>query len=126
MVSVVAIFVDGIVYASWLFVIAIGLTLIYGVMNILNVAHGSFYALGAYSSAWLLGKYFLFGLPPSGSYLLILVAALLVGAFVGILVERCLLRFMYDRDEVVIVLVTYAVFLIFEDLGPWGQRHQMI
>ena len=127
MVSVVAIFVDGIVYASWLFVIAIGLTLIYGVMNILNVAHGSFYALGAYSSAWLLGKYFLFGFPPSGSYLLILVAALLVGAFVGILVERCLLRFMYDRDDVVIVLVTYAVFLIFEDLMKlvWGVESYM-
>ena len=52
MLTLVAILVDGIVYASWLFVIAIGLTLIYGVMNILNVAHGSLYALGAYSSAW--------------------------------------------------------------------------
>ena len=47
MLSFVAILVDGIVYASWLFVIGIGLTLIYGVMNILNVAHGIFYALGA-------------------------------------------------------------------------------
>ena len=66
MLTLVAILVDGIVYASWLFVIAIGLTLIYGVMNILNVAHGSLYALGAYSSAWLVGKYFLYDLPIFG------------------------------------------------------------
>ena len=53
MSTVLAIFVDGLIYASWLFVAATGLTLIYGVMRILNMAHGSFYAVGAYAAASL-------------------------------------------------------------------------
>lgn len=127
MLSFVAILVDGIVYASWLFVIGIGLTLIYGVMNILNVAHGSFYALGAYSAAWLIGQYFLFDYPAAASYLLILVAAVAIGVIFGFIIERGLLRFMYDRDEVVLVLVTYAVFLILEDVMKltWGVESYM-
>ena len=127
MLTLVAILVDGIVYASWLFVIAIGLTLIYGVMNILNVAHGSLYALGAYSSAWLVGKYFLYDLPIFGSYLVILLAALFIGVVVGGIIERGLLRYMYDRDEVVMVLLTYAVFLILEDVMKliWGVESYM-
>ena len=127
MLSFVAILVDGIVYASWLFVIGIGLTLIYGVMNILNVALGSFYALGAYSAAWLIGQYFLFDYPAAASYLLILVAAVAIGVIFGFIIERGLLRFMYDRDEVVLVLVTYAVFLILEDVMKltWGVESYM-
>ena len=127
MLSFVAILVDGIVYASWLFVIGIGLTLIYGVMNILNVAHGSFYALGAYSAAWLIGQYFLLDYPAAASYLLILVAAVAIGVIFGFIIERGLLRFMYDRDEVVLVLVTYAVFLILEDVMKltWGVESYM-
>ena len=127
MLSFVAILVDGIVYASWLFVIGIGLTLIYGVMNILNVAHGSFYALGAYSAAWLIGQYFLLDYPAAASYLLILGAAVAIGVIFGFIIERGLLRFMYDRDEVVLVLVTYAVFLILEDVMKltWGVESYM-
>ena len=45
-----AVIIDGILYASWMFIIAVGLTLVYGVMKILNVAHGSLYALGAYTA----------------------------------------------------------------------------
>ena len=47
--------VDGIIYSAWLFIAAVGLTLVYGVMKILNVTHGSFYALGAYAGASLTG-----------------------------------------------------------------------
>ena len=50
-----AVLIDGLNYSSWLFIIAVGLTLIYGVMKILNIAHGSLYALGAYSAASLGG-----------------------------------------------------------------------
>ena len=127
MLSFVAILIDGVVYASWLFVIGIGLTLIYGVMNILNVAHGSLYALGAYSTAWLIGQYVLLDYPVAGSYLLILIAALVVGISFGFIIERGLLRFMYDRDEIAIVLVTYAVFLILEDAMKltWGVESYM-
>ena len=49
------IILDSLVYASWLFLVASGLTLIYGVMKVLNIAHGSLYAFGAYFMAWLVG-----------------------------------------------------------------------
>ena len=53
--TALAILVDGSVYAAWLFIVAIGLTLIFGVMKVLNVAHGGLYAFGAYSSATAIG-----------------------------------------------------------------------
>jgi len=115
MLTFVAIVVDGLVYASWLFIVALGLTLIFGVMRILNVAHGGLYAVGAYTSAAMIGAYFRGGYPPALSYLLMLASAAFVGTILGLLLERGLLRFFYQRDEVIIVLVTYAVFLMLED-----------
>ncbi|HEX9401395.1 MAG TPA: branched-chain amino acid ABC transporter permease [Anaeromyxobacter sp.] len=122
MSTLVAILVDGIIYASWLFIIAAGLTMIYGVMRILNMAHGSLYALGAYVAASLVGAWLRGGHPPLGSYALLVLAAVLVGVVVGPVIERGLLRFAYGRDEVVLVLVTYALFLILEDAVKlvWG------
>lgn len=122
MLKLVAIVLDGSVYASWLFMVSVGLTLIYGVMKILNIAHGSLFALGAYAAASLVGVYFAGGLPPIGSYVILPVAAVIVGAFFGLLIERGILRFMYGRDEVLMVLVTYAVFLVLEDVIKlvWG------
>jgi branched-chain amino acid transport system permease protein len=110
-----AVIVDGVLYASWMFVIAVGLTLIYGVMKILNVAHGSLYALGAYTASTAAGYWLSHGHAPMGSYVVLLLAALVVGLIAGPLIERGLLRFMYGRDEIVLVLVTYALFLILED-----------
>ncbi len=119
---VLAVVIDGIIYSSWLFIIAVGLTLIYGVMKILNLAHGSFYALGAYAAASLVGRWLSGGGAPFGSYAMLILAAILVGLVVGPLIERGLLRFMYGKDEIVLVLVTYAVFLILEDAIKlvWG------
>ena len=51
----VTILIDGLTYASWLFIVALGLTLVFGVLKILNIAHGSFYALGAYAAASFVG-----------------------------------------------------------------------
>jgi branched-chain amino acid transport system permease protein len=122
MSTILAVLVDGVIYASWLFIIAAGLTTIYGVMRILNMAHGSLYALGAYAAASLAGAWLRAGWEPMGSYAMLVLAALLVGLVVGPLIERGLLRFCYGRDEVVLVLVTYALFLIIEDVIKlvWG------
>lgn len=120
--TVLAVLVDGVIYASWLFIMAAGLTIIYGVMRILNMAHGSLYALGAYAAATLAGAWLSSGRAPLGSYLMLAIAALAVGLVVGPIIERGLLRFTYGRDEVVILLVTYALFLILEDVVKlvWG------
>ncbi|GAC1342125.1 MAG: branched-chain amino acid ABC transporter permease [Myxococcales bacterium] len=122
MSHVLAVLLDGLIYASWLFMVAIGLTLIYGVMKILNLAHGSFYALGAYAAASLAGRWLAGGHAPLGSYAMLLIASALVGLVVGPLLERGLLRFLYGKDETVLVLATYAVFLILEDAIKliWG------
>ncbi len=122
MSTLVAVLVDGIIYASWLFLIAAGLTMIYGVMRILNMAHGSLYALGAYAAASLAGAWLSGGHAPLGSYAMLVLAAILVGLVMGPLIERGLLRLVYGRDEVVLILVTYALFLILEDVVKlvWG------
>jgi branched-chain amino acid transport system permease protein len=119
---------DGIVYASWLFLMASGLTLIYGVMRILNIAHGSLYALGAYAAASLAGGWLAAGYAVVGSYAMLLLAALLVGIVMGPLIERGLLKWMYGRDEVVLLLVTYAAFLILEDAIKliWGVDSRLL
>ncbi|MGH8629277.1 MAG: branched-chain amino acid ABC transporter permease [Burkholderiales bacterium] len=122
MSQLLAVLIDGLNYSSWLFIIAVGLTLIYGVMKILNIAHGSLYALGAYTAASLAGAWLNQGQAPMASYLILLASAVLVGVLAGPLIERGLLRFMYGKDEIVLVLVTYAVFLILEDFIKlaWG------
>lgn len=109
------ILINGVTYASWLFLVAVGLTLIYGVMNILNVAHGSLYAIGAYAAAWSVGEYATTGGPVFLDYALLLAAALATGLVLGPAIERGVLRWLYERDEIVIVLATFALFLILED-----------
>lgn len=122
MSTFIAIIIDGFIYASWLFIIAAGLSLIYGVMRILNMAHGSFYAIGAYTAASLAGWYYSTDLPEFGGVILMFATALIIGAIVGIIVERGILRFLMERNEIVMVLVTFGILLIFEDLIKliWG------
>ena len=116
------ILIDGLTYASWLFIVALGLTLVFGVLKILNVAHGSFYALGAYAAASMVGWFASMHFAPELSLIAMLLAAVAVSAIVAPLCERGLLRFFYGRDEVLLVLVTYALFLILEDVTKliWG------
>src|SRR5690242_6052366 len=114
--------VDGIIYSGWLFTAALGLTLIFGVMKIVNVTHGSFDALGAYAAASLSGTWLAIGYTPMLSHAVLRVAAVLVSIIVAPLIERGILRFMYAKDEVVILLITSALFLILEDVIKliWG------
>jgi branched-chain amino acid transport system permease protein len=122
MQQVLTILIDGLTYASWLFIVAVGLTLVFGVLKILNIAHGSFYALGAYAAASFVGwarQHEAGARAVAGGH-----AAGRGGGrrMVAPLTERGLLRFFYGRDEVLLVLVTYAMFLIMEDLTKlvWG------
>ncbi len=116
------ILIDGLTYASWLFIVALGLTLVFGVLKILNIAHGSFYALGAYAAASFVGWAASMKWAPGFTLIAMLLAAVAVAAIVAPLTERGLLRFFYGRDEVLLVLVTYAMFLILEDVTKliWG------
>ena len=120
--TALTILIDGLTYASWLFIVALGLTLVFGVLKILNIAHGSFYALGAYAAASFVGWAATLKLAPGWSIVAMLMAAVAVAALVAPLTERGLLRFFYGRDEVLLVLVTYAMFLILEDVTKlvWG------
>lgn len=120
--QITVIVVDGLVYASYLFLVSVGLTLIFGVMKLLNVAHGSFYAFGAYLAAYLVGIYYETDLPAFGGFFVIFGAAAIVGIVLGVILEQGLLRFLYHRDEHIIVLATFAAFLALEDviILIWG------
>jgi branched-chain amino acid transport system permease protein len=111
---------NSLLYASILFLIAGGLSLIYGVMRIVNLAHGSLYAVGAYSAAWLVGRV-AGGLPPVLLLILLPVGALVVGV-VGAVIEPTLLRPLYKRPEEYQLLVTFGLLLILEDVMRfvWG------
>ena len=108
-------------YASVLFLIAAGLSLIFGVMRIVNLAHGSLFAVGAYVAACLVGRAIGFGVPIVWLLLVIPVAALAVG-LIGIVIEPLLLRPFYRRAEEYQLLVTFGLLLILEDLMRlvWG------
>jgi branched-chain amino acid transport system permease protein len=116
------ILIDALTYASWLFIVSLGLTLVFGVLKILNIAHGSFYALGAYTAASFVGWAASLKWAPGFSIVAMLLAAVAVAAVLAPVTERALLRFFYGRDEVLLVLVTYAMFLILEDATKliWG------
>ena len=111
---------NSLLYASILFLIAGGLSLIYGVMRIVNLAHGSLYAVGAYVAAWLVGKV-AGGMPAVFLLVLLPVGALVVGV-VGAVIEPTLLRPLYRRPEEYQLLVTFGLLLILEDVMRfvWG------
>jgi branched-chain amino acid transport system permease protein len=95
---------------------------VFGVLKILNIAHGSFYALGAYIAATAVTFVAAHSLPPALGFAAMLICVALIASIAGFLLERGLLKMFYGRDEVVLLLVTYAVFLILEDTTKliWG------
>jgi len=116
----------GVFHAAGLFLVAAGLQVVFGVQKILNLACGSFYALGAYAGvsavSWVLAA----GAPPP-IFPLVLIAAGLALALVGPVLER-LLSTIYDRDESFQLLLTFALVLMFEDVirFVWGAApHQL-
>jgi branched-chain amino acid transport system permease protein len=108
-------------YASILFLIACGLTLVYGVMRIVNMAHGNIYAVGAYVAAWTVGLAVAAKFPPAALFFVLLSGAG-AAALLGAVLEPTLLRPLYKRAEEYQLLITFGLLLILEDLMRllWG------
>ena len=105
---------NGLQYGLLLFLVASGLTLIFGIMGIINLAHGSFYMLGAYL-AWSLA-----GL--TGSLVAAILVAVPLTVVFGMALEWLLIRRLYERDHLFQVLLTYGLILVFEEMRSilWG------
>jgi branched-chain amino acid transport system permease protein len=99
---------NGVQYGLLLFLIASGLTLIFGIMGVINLAHGSFYMVGAYLAFSLTGLI--------GNFWLALPAGIALAVLLGIALEWLLIRPLYRRDHLYQVLLTYGLILVFEEL----------
>ena len=111
---------SGLTAAMFLFIVASGLSVIFGVLRVLNFAHGSFYMLGAYLS-WQLTQWI--GTATGSFWLAVLGAASCV-AVLGAIIERLLLRRLYGREDLYQLLLTYALVLILGDVARilWGTQ----
>ena len=107
---------NGLQLGFMLFLLSAGLTLVFGVMNLINLAHGSFYMVGAYVAATVMAA--------SGSFLLALLVALASAALCGFLVEIIVLRHLYRRDHLDQVLATFGLILLFNEATRmiWGRQ----
>jgi len=101
-------------YGLLLFLVASGLTLIFGIMGIINLAHGSFYMIGAYLAWSLSGSL--------GNFWAAIALGIVLSVLLGMLLEWLLIRHLYRRDHLYQVLLTYGLILIFEELRSiiWG------
>ncbi len=115
-------FLSALTDAGSLFVAAAGLTLVFGALRIINVAHGSFYAYGAFGVTTLAGA------AGGGRFWLALVLVPLAVAALGAAVEVTVLRRVYGRDHLAQLVVTYALFLVFADvaLRLWGSQSRSV
>ncbi len=115
---------DAINYAATLFLLSVGLTVVFGVMRILNVSHGGIYALGAYMGTWLALLVLEVDLPPVLTYLMLLLGALIIGFLLGPIIERLLLRRIYGSDMHIQLLLTFSILLILDDSMKliWGME----
>jgi branched-chain amino acid transport system permease protein len=98
---------NGLQFGLMLFLLAAGLTLVFGVMDMINLAHGSLYMVGAFIAAWLVAK--------TGSFVWGVLGAIGLTAAFGMLLETTLLRTLYVRDHLSQVLATFALILILND-----------
>ncbi len=107
---------NGLQLGVMLFLMSAGLTLVFGIMQVINLAHGSFYMIGAYVAATVAVR--------SGSFLLGMAVALPVAAAVGMIVELTILRRLYDRDHLDQVLATFGLIFFFNELTRiiWGRQ----
>src|SRR5688572_15728557 len=111
---------NGVQFGLMLFLLAAGLTLVFGIMDMINLAHGSLYMIGAYLMASLAQA--------SGSFWAALPLAVLATALVGALLEVSVLRRLYQRDHLAQVLATFAIILIANEVVRiiWGSQPIML
>ncbi|MEW7008764.1 branched-chain amino acid ABC transporter permease [Lentilitoribacter sp. EG35] len=102
---------NGLQFGIMLFLMSAGLTLVFGVMGLINLAHGSLYMIGAFSAAAVAGA--------TGSFWFGLAASLMAAAIAGAIVEIVVIRRLYDRDHLDQVLATFALILIFSEGTRW-------
>jgi len=98
---------NGIQYGLLLFLIASGLTLVFGILQVINLAHGSFYMIGAYLAFWLTAR--------TGSLWTAIAIGLPLALVLGLIVERVMIRLLYARDHLTQVLLTYGLILVFNE-----------
>jgi branched-chain amino acid transport system permease protein len=105
---------NGVQYGFLLFLVASGLTLVFGIMGIINLAHGAFYMLGAYMVFWLVGY--------TDNLFVAIVLGLAIMLVFGYLLERAAISFLYKRDHLYQVLLTYGLILILDEMQRilWG------
>jgi len=111
---------NGLYFGSFLFLTSLGLSIILGVMGILNLAHGSLFAIGAFVAAWIIGS--LGETSPMTVFVVGLLAAIGVAGLMGLLLETSLIRPMYKRALEYQLLITFGALLMIEDLIKmvWG------
>jgi branched-chain amino acid transport system permease protein len=116
-------FLSAMTEASSLFIAAAGLALVFGAMRLINIAHGSFYMYGAFLVTTVAGA-----AGAGGRFWLALVLAPLAVAGIGTVAELTVLRRVYRREHLVQLVVTYALFLVFADLGQhfWGTEPRSV
>ena len=102
---------NGLQFGVMLFLMASGLTLVFGVMGLINLAHGSLFMIGAFAAAAVAGL--------TGSFLLGLAAALAAAAAAGVIIETVVIRRLYNRDHLDQVLATFALILILSEGTRW-------
>lgn len=122
MTTLLTVLVDGLTYGAWLFLVAVGLTLIFGVMKVLNIAHGNLYAIGAYVAASAMGWWFADRPPSAAAFVLQAATAVVAGVVLGLVLDLGVLRRLRGRDEVSLALATYALLLMLDDVIQfvWG------
>ncbi len=111
---------NGLQFGAMLFMLAAGLTLIFGIMGVVNLTHGSFYMVGAYCAAYAIGS--------TGSFLMGVVAALLGAGLYGLLVEVTVIRRLYKRDHLYQVLATLGMLFFTNEAVSliFGRRPPMV
>jgi branched-chain amino acid transport system permease protein len=114
--TVIPLLLDSLSSAALIFFAAVGLTLVFSVLRVLNVAHGSLYSIGAYVAASICLFITSRQLNPYLSFVALLFSAVFVAAALGPLIERTLVRWTYGKSEAVQILITFGLFLILEDL----------